>query len=175
MKTDLILVVTSPDRPGIVEEITAAVVSKGGNWEESRFARMCGDFAGIARVSVEDAVADGLMQHLSELTTGGMSINVRRASQANAAQRVQASLVCSGADNEGIANSVARFLSVRGVNVEEMTTRVSPAPTTGTPVFTMECNLAIPSEQLTGEIKSHLAELASQLAVDIQMDGHDLT
>jgi len=180
MKTDLILVVTSPDRPGIVEEITAAVVARGGNWEESRFARLCGDFAGIARVSVEAAQAEELMSSLSGMTTGGLKINAREASPATKSQaatsphRVQSRLVCSGADNEGIVNSVSRFLSVRGVNVEEMNTSVSPAPTTGTPVFTMECNVAIPSEKLSGEIRSHLSELSNQLAVDIQLDGEDL-
>ncbi len=47
MKNFLVVTITCSDRPGIVERVTDVVVTHGGNWEESRLARLGGDFAGI--------------------------------------------------------------------------------------------------------------------------------
>ena len=52
MKSFLVVTITCPDRPAIVERVTDMVVAHGGNWEESRLARLGGDFAGIVMVSV---------------------------------------------------------------------------------------------------------------------------
>ena len=52
MKTHLMVTITCPDRPGIVERVTEVIESFSANWEESRMARLGGDFAGIVRVSV---------------------------------------------------------------------------------------------------------------------------
>ena len=60
MKSFLVVTITCPDRPGIVERVTDVVVAHGGNWEESRLARLGGDFAGIAMVSVPSERADEL-------------------------------------------------------------------------------------------------------------------
>ncbi|MEO0415151.1 MAG: ACT domain-containing protein, partial [Verrucomicrobiota bacterium] len=42
--------VVGTDRPGLVEELSRAVAAAGGNWEESRLARLHGQFAGVVRV-----------------------------------------------------------------------------------------------------------------------------
>ena len=39
MKTLLMVTITCPDRPGIVEQITQVVIRYSANWEDSRLAR----------------------------------------------------------------------------------------------------------------------------------------
>ena len=52
MKTYLVVTITCPDRPGIVERLTELLVAHAANWEESRMARLGGDFAGIVKIGV---------------------------------------------------------------------------------------------------------------------------
>ena len=52
MSTTLVLTVIGTDRPGLVESIAAVVAAHGGNWLESRMARLGGQFAGIVRIEV---------------------------------------------------------------------------------------------------------------------------
>ena len=52
-KTSLVLTVLGTDHPGIVDTIAQAVADQGGNWVESRMARLAGQFAGILRVEID--------------------------------------------------------------------------------------------------------------------------
>jgi acetyl esterase/lipase len=52
-RATLVVTVTAEDRAGVVEAVAAAVASCGGNWEESRMARLGGRFAGILLVGVD--------------------------------------------------------------------------------------------------------------------------
>lgn len=175
MKKDLILVFTSPDRPGIVEELTSVVIEHGGNWEESRLARLCGDFAGIARVKVAEQESDALTEKLESLSSNGLHVHVKQGVEQRAdPESKRAQLECSGADSEGIVNTITAFLSEREINVEELATSVEPAPTTGTPVFKMSCRLGIPVATSRETLASELHELTTELAVDLSLDGKPL-
>lgn len=171
MKTDWILTFTSADRPGVVDSIATAVVDHGGNWEESRLAKLCGDFAGIARVSVPQERADSLRTALEDLESKAISVTARPANLA-AAQACQAfTLRCDGADHEGITSRVTRFLAGQGINVEEMTTAVKPAPTTGTPFFTLVASIAVPESKNIEELDTELAELGASEGLDISVEA----
>ena len=52
MTTPLVITVISADKPGLVESLAQTISRHGGNWLESRMARMAGQFAGIVRVDV---------------------------------------------------------------------------------------------------------------------------
>lgn len=173
MKSDLVLVFTSPDRPGIVEQLTTTVVQFGGNWEESRLARLCGDFAGIARISVDQDQINPLQEALQALGNDGLQVHVRSAqSEPTVAESSTAQLICSGADHEGIVSGVARHLASLGINVEEMETGIEPAPTTGTPLFQMACQVRLPQDLQLDELSADLNALAGELGVDIAIDGN---
>ena len=54
MADTLIVTFITPDRPGIVEQLSKTVSDLGGNWLQSRMAHLAGTFAGVARVSAPD-------------------------------------------------------------------------------------------------------------------------
>ena len=174
MRTNLIIVFTCPDRPGIVEQLTREVIRCGGNWEESRSARLCGDFAGIARVSVSTDQSDELSHRLSKLNIEGLTLHVKPAGNEPAVRGTTASLHCTGADHEGIVHALASCLASLGANVEEMETFVEPAPSTGTPVFSMTCSICFPEELDRGLVLERLRELAAELAVDVSLDNQPI-
>src|SRR5215472_382197 len=72
--TDLVLTLIGPDRPGLVDAVAAIIRAHGGNWLESRMARMGGKFAGILRAELPaDSVAAAL-KALSELEARGLKV-----------------------------------------------------------------------------------------------------
>ncbi|MCR9295766.1 MAG: hypothetical protein NXI32_23860 [bacterium] len=171
MRIQLVLTFTSPDRPGIVDELTAVVVRHGGNWEESRLARLSGDFAGIARVTVDESQLDALRRDLLALEKKELTVQLKQ-TEARQPQRdyLMATLECSGADHEGIVNGVARHLAQSGINVQEMSTSLAPAPITGTPLFHMHCQVQIPVDCDRDALHADLRRLESELAVEIVLD-----
>ncbi|HBE71586.1 MAG TPA: glycine cleavage system protein R [Planctomycetaceae bacterium] len=169
MKSDLVLTFTSPDRPGVVERLTKVVVAGGGNWEESRLARLCGDFAGIARISVAADRSDTLRRELESLCDSELQISVRQSDRPVPSDCSRYEIICNGADHEGIVNQISGFLASNQINVEELTTTVEAAPTTGTPVFNMSCRVAVPKGVDWNALDQQLKALAAEQAVDVEV------
>lgn len=172
MKTYLIVTITCPDRPGVVDRLTAVAVAHGANWEESRMTRLGGDFAGIARLSVPPERAEALAEALRALAEDEMTVAVRITRESAAAPRrdhVPYVLRLTGADHEGIVGQVAGYLARQGVNVEDLETEVVSAPVSGAPLFRMEALLLVPPRLTLAELRGRMREIADELAVDIDV------
>lgn len=173
MSVHLITTIICPDRPGIVERLTQIAHRHGANWEQSRMARLQGDFAGIVALSVPEARVSDLEAALRALDDAETTVTVRR-TRALSADRPSASvpyaLVLSGADHLGIVHEVARSLAEAGVNVEQLETEVVPAPITGAPLFRMEALLLAPPAMTLARLRARLGALADELGVDLDVD-----
>jgi predicted amino acid-binding ACT domain protein len=75
MKT-LVLTFIAHDRPGLVEQLAAAVSTAGGNWLESRMARLAEKFAGIARVEISAGKVNALKIALAALEEEGFALTM---------------------------------------------------------------------------------------------------
>lgn len=176
MKIYLVLTVTCPDRPGIVERITDVIADHSGNWEESRMARLGGDFAGIVMVSVEQEKADSLTSDLLNLNHDGMAILVKQTTSQGASSQDEPTLYelhLTGADHEGIVHEVAAYLANQGVNLESMETKITPAPMSATPTFHMQAQLCIESAQQLTSLAEQLQRMGDQIGADIEIRSRD--
>ena len=111
MKTLLMVTITCPDRPGIVEQITQVVVRYSANWEDSRLARLGGDFAGIVMISVAHEDAEALKHALLDLCSEETTIAVKITRADDPAVRTlhaMYELHLAGADHEGIVHKTLR-------------------------------------------------------------------
>jgi glycine cleavage system regulatory protein len=172
MKSFLVITITCPDRPGIVERVTDVVVAHSGNWEESRLARLGGDFAGIVMVSVPPDRADELTTALLSLTHDEMTVAVKRASPLVPAMReghVLCVLRLGGADHEGIVHDVSAYLAKHGINVESMETEIVAAPMSAAPLFHMEAQLDVPPSLTIDALRENLRLIGDQLGVGIEI------
>src|SRR5512136_2073295 len=105
MKSILVVTVTCPDRPGIVERLTDVMVAHSANWEESRMARLGGDFAGIVKLSVPAEGAARLTAALRAMADEQMTVVVKITEPAAPAALTGyrlCDLHLTGADHEGI-------------------------------------------------------------------------
>jgi glycine cleavage system regulatory protein len=172
MTTYLVVTVTCPDRPGIVERITEVVVRHAANWEDSRMARLGGDFAGIVLISVAPAEAGALTQSLLALADEETTVAVKttRSEEITVLARSRLfQLHLAGADHEGIVHTVSAYLATRGINVESMETHLTRAPMSAAPLFHMDAVLKVPAELPVSELDQGLHEIGESLGVDIDV------
>ena len=172
MRTYLVVTLTCPDRPGIVEQITEALVGFSANWEESRMARLGGDFAGIVKIGVPQEQAESLAESLRKLGDTETTVTVKIAGEPAGPTLADYALVefrLVGADHEGIVHTVSRYLVDQGINVEEMETQVVPAPMSASPLFQMEARLKVPPQLSLEDLDANLQRIGEELGVDIEV------
>jgi glycine cleavage system regulatory protein len=170
VRSQLVLTLIGPDRPGLVEALAAQIAKHGGNWEESRMAHLSGRFAGILRVSVPSDGAAALTQALTSLDREGLRVVVEGAAPADAAgggSCVRLSLV--GNDREGIVREISQALARRNVNVDELHTRCDDAPMGGGQLFRAEALLRLPSGVSADDLRALLEALADDLMVELEL------
>ena len=172
MKKNVVITITSTDRPGIVRGITEMLLQYGANLEESRMARLGGEFAGIMLVSVDQEKLAGLESALAGLNDPALQVAYKITVEEEAvrpAGTVPHEILVSGADHEGIVHGIAQHLADRGANIEELSTDVLNAPITGTLLFSMRVVVAVPASIGTHALREDLMRIAEEQGVDVEV------
>ena len=166
----LVLTLVGTDRPGLVESVAHLVSTHGGNWLESRMARLGGQFAGIVRVALPAERESELRAALAGLDPKGLKVVVAPdpsglpVAKAGAAVRLE--LV--GQDCPGIVHQVTQALAAHQVNVEELTTECVEAPMSGGMLFQAQAELLIPAGTDMAGLRRDLETIAADLMVDLR-------
>jgi glycine cleavage system regulatory protein len=166
--SELVLTLIGPDRPGVVEAVAEAVAAHGGNWLESRMARLAGMFAGILRVELPEGQGPALRAALATLESRGMRIVVEGAS-ATPSPSGLVELTAVGQDHPGIVRDISQVLARRGINIEELITDRSSAPMAGGMLFTARARLRVPPGLEVADLRSELERLAHDLMVELAL------
>ena len=169
MTKTLVLTFMADDRPGLVEKLSEAVSAAGGNWLESRMARLARKFAGIARVEIPDADVAALKQALAGLEAEGFALGIEEAGAESAPTGPVFNLDLVGPDHPGIVREISRCLAGHGVSVEEMETDVRQAPMGGGPHFHARARVRAPAALSEDALRDALEALADALMVDISL------
>lgn len=173
MKTvNLVLTCIGEDREGLVEALAQAVQAHGGNWLESRMARLGGRFAGILQVDVPVDKETALRGAFSELGKSGLRIVVETTARSPRSQHpIEIELV--GQDRPGIIHEISRVLASNGVNVEELDTSYQNAPETGETLFMARALVFAPTSVNYEKLSQELESIALDLMVDIVIENAD--
>ena len=167
----LVLSVVGADRTGLVQSIAEAISAAGGNWEESRMARLAGQFAGILLVTIDAAQSDPLVSALRKLEGAGLVVTVRPTeAPAQVAASVLVRLQLTANDRPGIVRDVSKILAERELNVEELETEVSSAPMSGEAMFKARARLRAPATTSLADLRTRLEALGSELMLDLAIE-----
>lgn len=175
MASSLVLTATGRDRPGLVHRVTEKIVAHKGNVEMSRMARLGGEFAMLALVTIPDDAVDAMLDDVRELEVQGLFARVRKTDSSTATAykgHVPYDVKVSGADHPGIIHQVTHEMVQWNVNIESMDTKVRDAPMTGAPLFTMNAVIYAPASVDFEDLSSSLDRLEDSLAVDIDICPH---
>lgn len=165
----LVLTVIAPDQPGLVERIAQCIAAHGGNWLESRMARMAGQFAGILRVAVPAEGYDELVEGLQGLSVHGIRVLVAQSGIEPSCTWKPIHLDLVGNDRPGIVRDITRLLAEHDINVESLTTEVAPAPMSSDPLFHAEAVLAVPLTLPLELLRERLESLADDMMVELNL------
>jgi glycine cleavage system regulatory protein len=170
-KTSLVLTILGADQPGLVDSLAAIVAEHGGNWVDSRMAHLAGQFAGILRVEVAPDRAEALTSAIKNLSTGGLeSMVCADPVPPGAASGTIVQLDLVGLDQPGIVRKISQVLAGKGVNVEELATECTAAPTTGQSLFHATARLRLPQGLAVESLRLALEQVAADLMVDLTLE-----
>ena len=171
MRDMLVLTVIGADRKGLVQRLAEQISAVGGNWEESRMARLAGQFAGILRITVDTDRTDELLAALRGLDAAGLEVTAQKTTApATEPAAVAIRVELTANDRPGIIRDVSRILAERGLNVEELETEVKDAPMGGAPLFTARAEVRAPAGFQLHELRTQLEALGGELMVDLSTE-----
>ncbi|MSP40101.1 MAG: glycine cleavage system protein R [Deltaproteobacteria bacterium] len=167
----LILTAVGPDRIGLVEKISQFIARHGCNIEDSKMAVFCGEFAVIVLISGAanklSTIASDSREIESEtgLTISTKTPAVRETTQAFLPYKLTASCM----DHPGIVYQISNVLSSLGINIESMETKTYAAPISGTPIFQLEADIAVPVTTNINQLRERFGEIQREENIDIEL------
>lgn len=169
----LIVTVSAPDKPGVVEQLAECVAEHGGNWLESRLSHMAGQFAGILRVSAPADAHQPLRSALEGLSAKGIRVLFAEAVLETAPEWKPIAMELVGNDRPGIVRDVTRVLTEQGVNLEHLVTTVEPAPMSSETLFRAHAVLGLPLDLSLDVLQQRLETLADDLMVELHLPADE--
>ena len=168
MNCSLVLTILGSDRPGLVNALAETVSRHGGNWLESRMAKLAGQFAGIVRVEIPADRSDSLLEELRAPGIEGLTIHAVREEIGEPEERTTLVVSVLGNDRPGIVRDLTKAIASTGANVVELTTGLESAPMTGQPMFRARGVVSLPEGDAEVALRESIEQLGADLTVDFE-------
>ena len=170
-KDHLILTAIGPDQVGLVQKISEFISRHGCNIEDSKMAVFCGEFAVIVLISGEGGNLVNIGRDYREIETEtGLAVSIKTPSTRKPPESfLPYTLTASCMDHPGIVYRISGVLSKLGVNIESMETKTYSAPVSGTPIFQLEANLAVPTKTNINQLRERFNEIQREENIDIDI------
>ncbi len=172
MKQLVVITAVGDDRPGVVHDLSRAVLDCGGNIVESRMSALGSDFAMLLLVSGNWHTLAKLESELKKLEENqGLSIILRRTEARTAeADRIPYAIDVVCLDQAGIVFNLASFFACREIEIAELNTRSYAAAHTGAPMFSVQMSVNIPSDMQISVLRDEFMDFCDQLNLDAIME-----
>jgi glycine cleavage system transcriptional repressor len=170
-KDQLILTAIGPDQVGLVEKISEFISRHGCNIEDSKMAVFCGEFAVIVLISGDGNNLVKIGRDYREIETEtGLAISIKTPSTRRPPGAfLPYKLTASCMDHPGIVYQISAVLSSLGINIESMETKTYAAPVSGTPIFQLEADLAVPARTNINQLRARFAEIQREENIDVDL------
>ena len=170
-KNHLILTAVGPDQIGLVEKISAFVSLHGCNIEDSKMAVFCGEFALILLISGESGALVKIANDHNQLEVAtGLTLSIKTPADRKPAESfLPYKLTASCMDHPGIVYQISGVLSSLGINIEAMETDTYAAPVSGTPIFRLEADIAVPAKTNIAQLRERFARIQREENIDIDI------
>ncbi len=164
----IVLSAVGADRPGIVKNISKAILDCGGNIEESRMASLGSEFAVLLLISGNWHTLTKLEKALDDLTEkDGLTITIKKTGE----RRGQEDCIPYGVDvvcldQPGIVFNLSEFFAARNIEIADVATRRYAAAHTGAPMFSVQMTVNIPGSTPIAQLRDEFLDLCEQLNLD---------
>jgi len=161
------------DRPGLVDELTGALHGRQVNIADSRMVNLHGHFAIILLLELPDSSAKAIREELPAMGERiGLTVTVGPQGDAGTeiGSGVPYRLRTYAMDQPGIVHRLTHHLHGQDINIEELETRLEPGSVTGTPLFTMDLRMTVPTQVQIAELRRDLEKLCNSFNCDFDME-----
>jgi glycine cleavage system transcriptional repressor len=170
-ESHLVLTAVGPDRPGLVKALSSLVHEAGANLEDSRMAILGGEFALLVLVAGSEAAIARVEASAERVGAElGLKVLSKRTHPEPRRDYLPYALRVSGVDRPGIVAKVSALIAHHGINVASLESGVSFAPLSGTPLFSLEAELQVPSEIALAELRRQVATLSDEENLDMTLE-----
>jgi glycine cleavage system transcriptional repressor len=171
-KDHLILTAIGPDQVGLVEKISQFISRRGCNIDDSKMAVFCGEFAVIVLISGDTGSLFKISSDYREIEKEtSLSVAIKTPSARKTAEFfLPYKLTASCMDHPGVVHHISGVLSSLGVNIESMETKTYSAPMSGTPLFQLEADVAVPARTNINQLRERLEQLQREENIDIEIN-----
>ena len=159
------------DRPGIVAEVTRALLGHSLNITDSQMAVLSGRFTMMLVVTAPegtdlDLVHEELSRTRDRLALDALSLSPLGDAEAGAARDPSHIVTVYGVDHPGIVHAVSARLAAREVNVTDLETRlVGEGGQAG--LYAMVLEVALPAGVEPEALRAMLDEVAAEQGVEV--------
>jgi glycine cleavage system transcriptional repressor len=171
METFLVISVLGSDRPGIVNQLSQAMVDCGCSIKDSRMAVLGAEFSMIALISGNwNAVAkiENVLPRLAEKLE--LSIHSKRTEpRSDVANLIPYGVEVVSLEHASIVHDIAKFFADRDINIEDLYTSTYPAPHTGTPMFSLHMTVGIPADTAIANLRGEFMDFCDELNLDAML------
>jgi glycine cleavage system transcriptional repressor len=169
--TDQIIAVTvlGDDRPGIVADVTRALMSLNGNLEDSTMTLLRGHFAMVLLVRTAVSIESVEAALVPLAADGSLVINARvlRDSTLPPIGGPSYALRVHGADRPGIVAAITGVVARSGANIVDLGTRLRDG------LYVLMAELQLPSEASAVGLGAELQDAARELGVEVHLSPID--
>ena len=168
MSTSLVLTISAHDRPGIMSSLSTTVTDNGGNWLESRMARLAGQFVGIICIECDEQHTDKLKESLNAMAADGVHVHILgQGDLSNYPFGRHLSIDIFGNDRPGIVSQLTRAISDAGANIEELNTSIESAAMSGQTIFHACGTICLPESAEEDSIIEAIEALSDDLTIEV--------
>ncbi len=164
----IVLSAVGTDRPGVVKDISKAILDCGGNIEESRMASLGSEFAVLLLISGNWHTLARLEKALDNLTgKDGLTITIKKTGERGGQDDCipyGVDVVCL--DQPGIVFHLSEFFATRNIEIADLATRRYAAAHTGAPMFSVQMTINIPGAAPIAQLRDEFLDLCEQLNLD---------
>lgn len=168
-----VLLAIGPDKPGIVNQVSAFITERGCNIQDSKMSVMGEDFALVMLFSGPLPSIEKVKADIKSLESTAGLTTLLKDTKAPSARPKEPSFPFTvevfGMDHPGIVNEVTGVLHKNKINVESLETGVGNAPVSGTPVFHMHIKISVPTSISLNKLKEEFFEVEKKHNLNISL------
>ena len=174
MEKKFIMTAFSKDRPGIVADVTEVIYENGCNLEDTTMTNMLDEFAIILLFTGQgEELEDQLLGDCRRLERDkGITAFIRPVETEDKKKQVNITtktIIAEGIDQTGIVFKISRYLANNDINIENLTSRRSISPESGTAFYSMEIKVQIPEKIPLEQLENGLSRVGEELNLDLTL------
>ncbi|PIE41905.1 MAG: glycine cleavage system protein R [Gammaproteobacteria bacterium] len=170
----LVISALGTDKPGIINELSRQATTQGCNILDTRMTVLGGEFALLMMVSGSPQQIDALQPDIKSAAESlGLTVMLKRTTpKEEQSANLPYSVQVVALDNPGIVHDIAKFFGDKHINIEEMHTGTYAAAHTGTPMFSLEMTVNIPSSVALASLKDEFVGFCDDKNLDASIEAY---